>query len=260
MFSLFGGFSALLLCFIIIIIIIIIILFFFVIFFFFLFIFLFFLLLSSFFPSSLSLSSSASLTWKQKKQDIKKERKEKKGKITTTAATTHSNSTQQTTTKQKQQQNMQQPQHQNTNKEKTTTAKQKRDPPKKGHQIATKLLTAQKSGRKLRTSQNAIKLQKQAFQKIKIQNFAKCIQKAIFIHTNIFKLVHLQDLWHNVTSKNPIFIRATPCLTGSRWTSPCNNSGLRFYKTELLPHGVCNLWLFGLSRDHHTVPLKCLFV
>ena len=244
-----------------------------IIFFFFLFFFLFFLLLSSFFPFLSFTFFICFVDVETKEAGYKKGRqgKEKKEKQNNNS----SNNTQQ-----------QQQHTANNNKTKTTTkqattkhattatptntktpTKKKQQRPnknethqKKGHQIATKLLTAQKSGRKLRTSQNAIKLQKQAFQKIKTQNFAKCIQKAIFIHTNIFKLVHLQDPWHNVTSKNPIFIRATPCLTGSRWTSPCKNSGLRFYKTELLPHGVCNLWLFGLSRGHHTVPLKCLFL
>ena len=86
---------------------------------------------------------------------------------------------------------------------------------KKNHQIASKLLTAQNRAENCaHPSQNAIKLQKQAFQKIRTQNFAKCRKKAIFMHTNIFRLVHLQDPWHNVTSKNPIFIRATPCRTG----------------------------------------------
>ena len=98
-----------------------------------------------------------------------------------------------TTTKKKQQQ---------PNKNKNKTGQHKNKTHKRtGQQIASKLLTAQKSGRKARTAQNAIKLQKHAFQKIRTPNFAKCRKKAFF-NTNIFKLVLLQDPWHNVTSKN----------------------------------------------------------
>ena len=30
-------------------------------------------------------------------------------------------------------------------------------------------------------------------------------------------------------------------------STPCANSGLCFYKTELLPHGVCNLWFLAYA-------------
>ena len=95
----------------------------------------------------------------------------------------------------------------------------------------------------------------------RIQNFAKCRKKASFIHTNIFKLVHAQNPCTMRPPPKPYFIRATPCQRGFVPNCPVHsiNSGLCFYKTELLNHGVGNLWHFGLSCCCHTCPLKWLF-
>ena len=70
----------------------------------------------------------------------------------------------------------------------------------------SKLLTGQKSGRKSRTAQNAIKLQKQAFQKIKTQNFAKCRKKAFFTQ-KYFQIGTCEQPLHNVSLKKPCFYK-----------------------------------------------------
>ena len=241
MFSLFWGFSALLLCFIIIIIL-------FLLFSSSFFFFLLFLLFSSFFPF-LSFTFFICCVDVETKEAGYNERKERKERINNNS----SNNTQQQHTannkKNNKTSNSKTCNNHNTKtptKKKTTTAKQKRDSPKKRTPNCHQIAHGSKTGRNLRTSQNAIILQKkQAFQKIKTQNFAKCIQKAIFIHTTILNWYICKILGTMWPQKIPIFIRATPCLTGSRWTSPCKNSGLRFYKTELLPHGVCNLYFLA---------------
>ena len=112
------------------------------------------------------------------------------------------------------------------------------------HTSFFKLLTGQKSGRKSRTAQNAIKLQKQAFQKIKTQNFAKCRKKAFFkrTHTNIFKLV--RTTLAECEPQKPYFLQH-PVKEVSRSSALCTNSGVYFHKTELLARGGGKLWFLA---------------
>ena len=125
----------------------------------------------------------------------------------------------------------------------------------------SKLLTGQKSGRKSRTAQNAIKLQKQAFQKIKTQNFAKCRKKAFFLTTNIFKLVHPNNPCTMWASKNPIFIRATPCQRGFAAKCPVHKFRCVFLQNWALGSGGGGEFVtFGLFCCCHIFPLKCLFL
>ena len=115
------------------------------------------------------------------------------------------------------------------------------------HTSIFKLLTAQKSGRKSRATQNAIKLQKQAFQKIRTQNFAKCRKKASFKHTNIFKLVHVHNPCTMWPPQNPIFIRATPCRSGFAPNCPVHKFRFVFLQNRALEPGqFVTFWPFLL--------------
>ena len=129
---------------------------------------------------------------------MKKKGKERKGRTTTTAAaTTHSkqqqNKQQQNKQQPQQQQQQQQQQHNNKkNNNSQTKTKRSLGNTKTRPTIKNKwpsclqIAHDPKSGRKLCTAKNAIELQKQAFQKMRTQDFAKCRKKAFFIHTNIF--------------------------------------------------------------------------
>ena len=96
-------------------------------------------------------------------------------------------------------------------------------------QIFLNLLPDQKSGRKSSTGQNTIKLQKQALQKIRTQILQNA-EGRHFLHThtnkNIFKLLHAKNPCTMWTSKNAIFVRATPCQRGFAPNCPCTNWGV----------------------------------
>ena len=63
-------------------------------------------------------------------------------------------------------------------------------------------------------------------------------KEGIFYTHKYFKICTREQPLHNVNLKNPIFIRATPCQKGLAAKCPrAQNSGVCFYKTELLAPG-----------------------
>ena len=64
--------------------------------------------------------------------------------------------------------------------------------------------------------------------------FCKMQAKGIFWAHVFFEIGTCAEYLHNATSKNTIFIRATPYQTGLALNKPLPDSGVSFYKTELL--------------------------
>ena len=95
---------------------------------------------------------------------------------------------------------------------------------------------------------NAFTLQKQAFQRIK-HKISQNVQRRHFLHTHTqicFKLVYALYRWTMWPKKNAIFIRAAPRQTEIALGCPVQKFRcVCFHKTELLAHGVGNLWFFA---------------
>ena len=124
----------------------------------------------------------------------------------------------------------------------------------------SKLLTGQKSGRKSRTAQNAIKLQKQAFPRRSKHKILQNAEKRHFFNTQIFSNWSMRTTLAQCEPQKTLFLSGQhPVKEVSRPSAPCTNSGVCFYKTELLAQGG-EFVTFGLFCCCHTFPLKCLFL
>ena len=80
-------------------------------------------------------------------------------------------------------------------------------------------------------------------------------KEGIFYTTNIFKLVHANNPCTMWTSKNLIFIRATPCQRGFAAKCPVHKFRCVFLQNRALGPGgaICDFWPFCCH-----IFLKCL--
>ena len=130
-----------------------------------------------------------------------------------------------------------------------TTAAKRRAENKKIDQIASKLLTAQKSGRKSRTPpETLLNYNDRGIPEARKTKFCSKLQTKTSSWTHkYFKTGTCAETLHDATSKNTSFIRATSCQTGLALNKPLPTQfkGLCKQNRALAPWRViCNFWAY----------------